>query len=395
MGAMRRPLVRVTSRLFSPEVAAGAFRQRRLADAFAALGCEVEVLTSTPAPGSPAGDDGALRVSRWPALRDDNGVIRGYLPYLSYDLPLAVRTLLRGRPDLYVVEPPPTTGAVMLAVSRLQQVPYVWYAADVWSDAAGSAGAPAPVVAGLRLVERTVLRGAAVVLSVSDAVTDRLVELGVPREQVITVGNGVDTAVFTPEGPRQESDEPYLVYTGTMSEWQGAGVFVEALAEHRRRGGRCRLVFLGQGSELTALKELAARLVPGAVDFPGVVAPEVAARYLRGATAALVSIKPGLGYDFARPTKIYAATATGTPVIFAGAADAAGAELVRSERLGLAAEFTPTAIAVAMDSVTTPFGIPDREHLVTWTRTHASLTARTQDAAVAVIARLRGAGARA
>lgn len=385
---MRRPLVRVTSRIFAPEVAAGAFRQRRLADAFATIGCTVEVLTSTPAPGSPPVDDGELRVSRWPALRDEHGVIRGYLPYLSFDLPLALRTLAAGRPDLYVVEPPPTTGAVMSLVSRLQGVPYVWYAADIWSDAAGSAGAPGPVVAGLRAVEKRVLRGAEVVLSVSDAVTARLVELGIDPARVVTVGNGVDTQVFTPEGPRHEG-APYLVYTGTMSEWQGAGIFVEALAEHRNRGGELRLVFLGQGSELDQIRALAQRIAPGAVDFPGLVAPERAAEYLRGARAAVVSIRPGLGYDFAKPTKIYAATACGTPVLFAGAPDSAGATLVRAEQLGAAADFDPAAVADALDDLHA-----DPGHLVEWTRAHASLTAKTLAAATAVAARLRERSAR-
>lgn len=381
----------MTSRIFAPEVAAGAFRQRRLAEAFDRIGCEVEVLTSTPAPGSPAVDDGGLRVDRWPALRDASGAIRGYVPYLSFDLPLALRTLAKGRPDLYVVEPPPTTGAVMMTVAAVQGVPYVWYAADIWSDAAGSAGAPAPVVAGLRAVEKAVLRRATAVLSVSDAVTERLAELGIPAERVITVGNGVDTDTFTPDGPAHAADEPYLVYTGTMSEWQGAGVFVEALAEHRRRGGTHRLVFLGQGSELESIKELAARVAPGAVDFPGLVAPQEAAAYLRGASAALVSIRPGLGYDFAKPTKIYAATATGTPVVFAGAPDAAGSRLVRDERLGAAAEFTPVSVADAIEAVTAE--PVDADHLVAWTRENASLTARTLAAASAVAQRMRSGSA--
>lgn len=384
---MRRPLVRVTSRLFAPEVAAGAFRERRLADSFAELGCDVEVLTTSPAPGSPAAHDGALRVSRWPALRDENGIVRGYVQYLSYDVPLVLRTLLRGRPDLYVVEPPPTTGAVMLAVSRLQRTPYVWYAADIWSDAATSAGAPAPVVTGLRLIERTVLRHAAVVLSVSDAVTERLLELGIQRERVVTVGNGVDTEVFTPNGPVHQATEPFFVYTGTMSEWQGAAIFVEAIAEHRRRGGSHRLVFLGQGSELEDIKAAATRVAPGLVDFPGVVAPEVAAEYLRGATAALVSIRPGLGYDFAKPTKIYAATACGTPVVFAGSQDSAAARLVRDEQLGRAADFTASDVVAALEDLCIEPPHPD--HLVAWTRSHASLAARTADAARQVVIRMQ------
>lgn len=383
---MSKPKVTIVTRLFAPEIGAAAFRQRALADAFSSEGAEVEVLTTRPPAGSSPVDDRGLRVQRWPVLRDSGGNVRGYVQYLSFDLPLALRALTARRPDVYVVEPPPTTGLVMRAVSRIRRRPYVWYAADVWSDAAGTAGAPGPLVSVLRMAETWVLRGASLVLSVSDGVTDRLIELGVAPEHVLTVGNGVDTAVFTPVGDVADSPEPYFVYAGTMSEWQGAGVFIEALAAHRSRGGRSTLVFLGQGSEVTALKALAQRLGPGAVEFKGVVPPAEAARYLRGARAALVSIRPGLGYDFAKPTKIYAAAASGTPVIFAGSG--AGVELVRDAGLGWAVDHDPSAVAAAMDeaaAVTPEQQERRRPRLAEWAEANASIAAAGRRSAKRVL----------
>ena len=49
----------------------------------------------------------------FPVLRDRNGYVRGYLPYLSFDLPLILRLLFARRPSVVVVEPPPTTGAIL------------------------------------------------------------------------------------------------------------------------------------------------------------------------------------------------------------------------------------------------------------------------------------------
>ncbi len=382
-----RPRVTVATRLFAPEIGAAAFRQRALADAFAAEGAEVDVLTTWPPAGCPAVDDGDLRVRRWPVLRDRGGNVRGYVQYLSFDVPLAVRALVARAPDVYVVEPPPTTGLVMRLVASLKRRPYVWYAADVWSDAAGTAGAPRPLVSGLRAAESWVLRGARLVLAVSDGVAERAAALGVPADRLLTVGNGVDTSVFTPEGETLHRSEPYFVYTGTMSEWQGAGVFIEALARHRAGGGRTRLVFLGQGSEVPALKALARRLTPGVVDFPGVVPPAEAAAWLRGAAAALVSIKPGLGYDFAKPTKIYAAVACGAPVIFAGRG--AGLDLVEGAHLGWAVDHDAAAVAAAMDAATA-VGPVEREswrpRLSTWADENASLAAAGRRAAREVLA---------
>ncbi|MEO7131080.1 MAG: glycosyltransferase family 4 protein [Dermatophilaceae bacterium] len=387
--ARRRRVRRVTiaSRLFAPEVGAAAFRLRVLADAFAEAGLAVEVLTSTPPAGAPPIADAALRVHRWPALRDGNGNIRGYAHYLSYDLPLFLRLLNARRPDLYVVEPPPTTGAVVRVAATLRRRRYVYYAADIWSEAAGSAGAPAPLVAVLRRLESWVMRGAAVVLAVSEEVATRVEGLDVDPARLTVVGNGVDTDIFTPEGPRAEASEPCFVYTGTMSEWQGAEVFIEGLARHRSRGGPGRAVFLGQGSDLQALRALAGRLVPGAVDFLGVQSPEVAASWLRGATAALVSIRPGIGYDFARPTKVYAATGCGTPVIFAG--PGAARRLVTQEHLGWGVDHDPEAVSAAMDlalaRAATAGTEPSAEHLVRWTAANASLRARARTAVAALL----------
>ncbi len=389
--------VRIATRLFSPEVAAAAFRLRVLADAFESLGRPVEVLTTTP-PGGLVPDDGSLRVERWPALRDEQGNIRGYLHYLSFDVPLVLRLLVRPRPALLVVEPPPTTGLVVRLVATLQRVPYAYYAGDVWSDGAASMGAPSVVVRVLRAVESWVMRGASSVLCISDGVAERVAHLGVEDSRIVVVGNGVDTDVFTPDGPEPEDARgrvgegagPVFVYTGTMSEWQGAEVLVRGLAAFRAKEPTARLVFLGQGSDVPHLRRLAEELAPGAVDFLGVVPPAQAAAWLRSATAALVSIKPGQGYDFAKPTKVYAATACGTPVIFSGAG--AGHELVQAQRLGWAPGYDVQGVATAMASAGALTGAERagvREHVVAWTADHASLRTMGRQAAEAA---LRGAG---
>jgi glycosyltransferase involved in cell wall biosynthesis len=384
----RRP-VRLATRLFSPEVGAAAFRLRVLADSFAELGYPVDVVTTAP-PGSYPRDDGKLRVSRWPALRDESGNIRGYLQYLSFDIPLLGRLLLRRPPALLVAEPPPTTGVVVRLVSALQRVPFVYYAGDVWSDGAASMGAPRPVVATLRHVESWVMRAASTVLCVSDGVAERVLDLGVDHERVVVVGNGVDTDTFTPSGAVEPVDGPCFVYTGTMSEWQGADVLVHALALCRATVPEARLVFFGQGSDLAHLRRLADEVAPGAVEFRGVVPPHEAARWLRSATAAVVSIKPGQGYDFAKPTKVYAATACGTPVIFAGAG--AGHHLVGSQGLGWSPGYDAAALAQAMSAAArlSPLERAERSvRLRRWTEDHASLQATGR---LAARASLRAAG---
>jgi glycosyltransferase involved in cell wall biosynthesis len=387
--ATGRPAVVIASRLFVPEVSAGAFRLGALARGLSDAGADVAVITTVPPPHAPATPDPTgVAVSRWPVLRDRGGNVRGYVQYASFDAPLVVRILFR-RWRLAVAESPPTTGLVVAVVAALRRRPFAYYAADVWTDGVKSMGASGPVVAVMRWMERAVLRRAAVTLSISDEVTDRLVALGADRDRVVVVGNGIDTAVFSPDLTPAAHDR-YFVYTGTMSEWQRPDIFVRAFAAIADEHPDVSLRFFGQGAVERDLRALAERLVPGRVTFGGVVSPADAASWIRGATAALVSIAPGIGYDFARPTKTYAAAACGTPVLFAGARS--GRELVAEAQLGEAVGFDADEVAEAMrrllaaaESGETDRRRPERAR---WALEHVSLAAVGQRAARAVLSAL-------
>lgn len=376
-----RPRVAVVSRIFAPEPAAAAFRLAGLVRALAAQ-ADVRVMTVTEPSGKGADIPSWVRVSRWPVLRDPHGYVRGYLQYISFDVPLAFRLLFARRLDVVVVEPPPTTGAVVRAVCALRRIPYVYNAADIWSDAAESTGAPAFVVRALRTLEKWALRGASAVLSVSDGVTERARELG--ASGVVTVGNGVDTAVFTPHGPRR-GDGRFLLYAGTASEWQGAEIFVRAMPRVLEVIPDARLVFLGQGSSWATLRSEAERLVPGSVDLLPVAPASTAAEWLRGASAAVVSLKPDQGYDFAIPTKVFAALAAGTPVVYAGPGPAA--DLIEEDRMGWTAAYDVEEVAGAMVAAlghNAEEGDPER--FSAWVETHRSLRAVGERAAAVVLA---------
>lgn len=379
------PHVVIASRLFPPEVSAGAFRLGALARVLAEKHADVTVLTTKPPSHAPAISDAeGVSVRRWPVLRDAGGNVRGYIQYLSFDVPLAVR-LLATRFDVAVAESPPTTGLVVAVIAALKRRRFVYYAADVWTDGVISMGAPSIVVSLMRWMERSVLRKAASIISVSDEVTERLKLLGAAAERVVTVGNGIDTDVFTPDAVAP-SDERYFVYTGTMSEWQQPDIFIRAFAQIADEAPDVHLRFFGQGAVEQNLRTLASELVPGRVHFGGVVSPLNSASWIRGAVASLVSIVPGIGYDFAKPTKTYAAAAVGTPVLFAG--PAAGAALVRDAGLGHAVDFTPEAVADAMRSllVSATDGDTERErpHRSGWALQHVSLRAVAERVAQAV-----------
>ncbi|MGM7697409.1 glycosyltransferase family 4 protein [Microbacterium sp. A84] len=342
----RRPTVAIATRLYPPEATAASFRMRAIADALSE-DHDVTVLTTTPphvagAPTMHADEHGAVTVRRAPVLRDRSGAIRGYFQYLSFDIPAFFRLLVT-RADVIVAEAPPTTGMIALVAAWLKRTPLVYYPGDVWTDGVIAMGASAPVIAIMRWMESQVLKRSRRVLSVSPEVTQRLIALGAEDVRITEVGNGIDTRVFNTDVNPRSVERAYFVYTGTMSEWQEPGIFIRALAQLDQE---VDLHFFGQGSAEAGLRALAAELAPDRVHFGGVVSPAESASWIRGAAAALVSIVPGIGYDFARPTKTYAAGACGTPVLFAGAAT--GGQVVRDGELGESVDFVTEQVSAAM-----------------------------------------------
>ena len=376
----------IASRTFVPEVNAAAFRLGGLAWALARRGARVDVITSRPPRGiEGAGSMPGVTIKRWPVLRDAGGNVRGYLQYLSFDIPLAARLIIRDF-DVAVAEAPPTTGIVVALVCALRRRPLIYYAADVWTDGVVAVGAPTWVARVMRRMETAVLRRSARILSVSEGVSERLVALGADEDRLVLVGHGIDTELFSPDVAPQTAESPYFIYTGTMSEVHRPHVFLEAFAIVAAQRDDVSLKFFGQGVYEGELRRLAEAIAPGRVEFGGVVPPARVARWIRGAVAALVSLTPGLGYDYAHPTKAYAAAACGTPVIFTGA-EAFGRVVVEGD-LGEVSAFDAESVSSAMIRMLAAreSGETERQRLqrAEWARRNVSLSAVGDRAAAAV-----------
>lgn len=393
-------LVTLATRTFTPEPTAAALRLGALARALAAGGDTVRVLTSrlassvardareteeTQAPedaSAHAGEGpGLVEVRRAPVLRDRTGAVRGYVSYMSFDLPLLARLLGGPRPDVVVSEPPPTTGVAVRLACALRRVPYVYYCADIVSDAAALAGVPGLVVRTVAGLESFALCGARRVIAVSDGVARRARELGARDVAVVPNGVRVPEAVATgvPDGFPTCSG-PVFVYAGTVAQWLAPEVFVDAFERARERLGDARLVFVGQGSGWDALAEHA-RGVAGVDLIPAVSADE-ADRWMARATATLASLRPG-GYDYAYPTKILASLAQGTPVIYAGPGQAA--RDVEESALGVACSLDVDEIAEAMVALASGAASwVGRDGARAWVREHRSVLASSRAAAAVV-----------
>jgi glycosyltransferase involved in cell wall biosynthesis len=161
------------------------------------------------------------------------------------------------------------------------------------------------------------------------------------------------------------------VYTGTASEVHGAVIFAKAFARIHAQRPEATLVFVGQGSDWSQLEEIAATLPDGAA-------------WLRGARGALASVRPGAGYGFAFPTKLYAAALCGTPAIFAGEGPAT--QFLSGTDAGVAVAYDEAQVAIAMEQALDAAVDPERRRAIRdWAQRTAAGRSAAEGAADAVM----------
>jgi glycosyltransferase involved in cell wall biosynthesis len=186
-----------------------------------------------------------------------------------------------------------TGGLAALAVSRRQGVPVI--------ETFFSLGAaehrhqlPDRGPAGRIRLEASIARTVAVVLSSSSEETAELASLGVPRAAVRMVPCGVDTDLFTPDGPAApRGKRPRLISFGPLTQRQGLDTVIRALAQVPE----AELVILGGPRRRELPGDAQYRMLAGLassvgardrVTFAGGVRPDEVPAWLRSA-AVLVS----------------------------------------------------------------------------------------------------------
>lgn len=359
----------IASRLFLPEPGAAALRLGGLAQALADRDYSVTVLTSTYQKQTAYLP--SVKIKRLPVLRDKLGAVRGYFPYLSFDIPLFFRLLVQRNVKAVICEPPPTTGLITRIACAIKKVPYVYFAGDILTDATKEAGAPAIIVKTVEKLEQFAMRGASLVITVTPGVDSRAKELG--AKSTVLVPNGVDTQQYRGDIPKDfPSNKRVLLYAGTTSPVHGSGIFISAFRIVHELYPDSELVYLGQGADWENLKRQAS-LTSLPIRFLPLVPNEVAKGWYKHATIGLVSLTDN-NYSYAYATKCLSSLSQGTPVVYVGGGQT---KLdIEQNNLGLVASYSTNEVAEniiallqAIDSGTSP--VPEK--LIEWVENNRSL----------------------
>jgi glycosyltransferase involved in cell wall biosynthesis len=235
-----------------------------------------------------------------------------------------VRQTSFGRPDV-VLGSSPTPFAALAArkVARHFGVPFVLEIRDLWPDSLiDVAGVPRwhPFVLALRLIERTLYRGAdAIVTLLPDAGAHIVAEGGHP-ERIVHVPNGVDLSLVMPWSPPTPGRPFTIMYAGTMGVANALHIVLEAAQvlerDHSAQPVRFRLV--GAGPEKQALVQRALDMGLHSVSFEDPIPKSDVHGRLAESDVCLLNLKDSP--VFARglsPNKLFDYMAVGRPILMA------------------------------------------------------------------------------
>lgn len=177
------------------------------------------------------------------------------------------------------------------------------------------------VVRVLRTIERWSFGFADHVLTINEPIRDLLVSRGLNPTSTTIIMNSADDARFNRNAPsidaaNHRSGKFVMMYHGTLTRIYGLDLAIDALAIASTDAPDAELWILGDGPEIGALADQAARLGLGSrVRVVGRVPPEEIPTWLEQCDAGVLPIRSDVFLEFAFPNKLPEFIIAGKPVI--------------------------------------------------------------------------------
>jgi glycosyltransferase involved in cell wall biosynthesis len=332
---------------FVPERNAPAQRTFDHCRIWAQAGADVTVITGIP--NFPAGKpfDGyrnrlsqreqiegvdVLRV--WTYMAPNAGRFRRTFDFASFMVTSFAAGLFQKCDVIVATSPQLLTAVSAFLLSGIKRRPWVMEVRDVWPDSIVAVGAMSEnvLIRFLRFLERRLYRSAALIVAVHEGVRDQMTSKGVPQAKISIISNGADLGCSPSNDPHRSirTDDRFVVgYFGTHGMAQGLSFVLDAADVLKSLP--IRFVFVGDGSERSALQARAAQMKN--VEFLEPVPSQDVPAYMADCDLILVPLKEATNAGATIPSKIFSIAAAGRPFVFTG--EGVGAELVRRYGAGI------------------------------------------------------------
>ncbi len=226
-------------------------------------------------------------------------------------------------------------------IAKIRRRPWIFEIRDLWPISVRAVGMN--VGRFLKTFERLELflyRRANRIISVSPAFLNYLVGLGISKEKLEVVTNGVDAEFFSGKHVRFNTRErlgirstDYLCgYIGTVGMAHGLKTILDA-AEKTRESDDLYFLIMGEGAEREALEKEARNRGLVRVLFHDFVPHEDVPSYLASLDVSIVHLKPDPVFKSVIPSKIFESMAMGVQILCA--VEGIAADIVNEMRAGI------------------------------------------------------------
>jgi glycosyltransferase involved in cell wall biosynthesis len=276
-----------------------------------------------------------------PTYRAGNGLSRVLnMLWFAFVAALFPRLYQRGKIDVVIGSTVhPFAAFAGYRVSRSANAPFIFEIRDLWPETIiqmGGVSRRHPAMRFLAVTERFLCTRAVAIVTTMPHGADYLERIGIPRDKVTWISNGVEPTRFDPT-PRPPHDEFVFTYFGSFGQANGLHYIIEGFAESAGRSPRSlRLRLVGGGAELESLRARVRQLhIADRVSFAGAVPSDEIPAIAHDSDALVACLLPLPLYEFGISlNKLFEYLAAGRPILFAGSAkgnpldDTHGAQVV-------------------------------------------------------------------
>jgi colanic acid biosynthesis glycosyl transferase WcaI len=249
------------------------------------------------------------------------------------------------RPDVLVVTTPPLAlGLSAIFLSRIWKIPFVQHVPDLQPDAAVDLGMlrPGPLTRLLYGIERLGYRKAALVSTLTEAMRDKIVSKGIPKERVVLFSDWARSELFRvpADGGGAQfrrslglTDELLVVHAGNMGVKQGLEVILGA-AQRLREDRRVRYLLVGDGSVRQQLEARAKSLSLTNLSFVPLLPDDQFLDMLAASDISLVTQQKSVA-DIVFPSKVITLMSSARAIIASVSPGSEVARVLREAEAGV------------------------------------------------------------